>query len=84
VYEPKVAVIGRRVYVMGGSGPMLQYPEPIPGTARAIAVGLRGVVLENGEVWSHDSGAWALQGTFPVGPTAAPHQSMGAVKARYR
>jgi hypothetical protein len=83
-YEPKLAVINRIVWELGGSGPRQAVPEPIPGTARAIAVGVRGVVLENGEVWSHDSGAWQLQGVFPVGPTPTQSESWGSVKARYR
>jgi hypothetical protein len=36
-------------------------PEP-PGTARAIAVGERGVVPKNGEVWSHDYDSWPVAG----------------------
>ena len=84
VYEPKLAVINHVVYALGGSGPVVSIADPIPGTARAIAVGNHGVILENGEIWSHDSGTWQLQGVFPVGPTPARAESFGRLKARYR
>jgi hypothetical protein len=83
-YEPRLAVINRIVWEMGGSGPRQAIADPIPGTARAIAIGVRGVVLENGEVWSHDSGSWQLLGTFPVGPVPVQSKSWGSVRARYR
>lgn len=85
VYEPKLAVINRVVYALGGSGSVTSVAEPIPGTARAIAVGNRGVILENGEIWSHDSGAWQLEGTFPaLGPTPTQPTTFGAIKAKFR
>ena len=84
VYDVKVAVINRVVYLLGGSGAVPQYADPIPGSARPIAVGLQGVILDDGEIWSHQSGSWQLQGTFPaLGPTPTQPTSFGALKARY-
>ncbi len=85
VYDVKVAVINRMVYELGGSGPRLAIAEPIPGAAKVIAVGIRGVILEDGEIWSHDTDTWELEGVFPNGgPTSTKHSTFGSVKARYR
>jgi hypothetical protein len=77
------AVVGRRLYQMQQNGPVLQDNAEIPGTARVIACGVNGVVLENGDVYELDGTEWSLKGSF-LTPTPTQKSTWGAVKTRYR
>ena len=80
------AVINRELWHIEALGSRLQRLQggPVPGTARVVACGINGVVLENGEAW-RNFGGWEFLGTFPFsGPTPSTQETWGGVKARYR
>src|SRR5438132_215026 len=82
------AIINRELWVALNTSPIRVEKVlggPVPGTARVVACGYKGVVLENGEVYRNPGGGWEDQGTFPFsGVTAATQETWGGVKARYR
>jgi len=84
------AVVNHRLYTSDPSSPTGYLDQgPVPGSGRAVACGAGPstgtVVMEDGTVWSLSPSGWSPGGFLPiVGPTPARHESMGAVKARYR
>ena len=79
------AVIDHELWMVSGGGAHKLPVGPIPNPARAIDCGSGGVLLEDGELWLPNSGAWVHVGTLPIAiPVGTLKASWAQVKARYR
>jgi len=85
-------VVNRMLYsAYGGNGSdpfhlSLRAPLPVPGLSRIISVDPTDgtVLLENGDWFSWEGGAWHLRGNMLGIATPTNQESWGGVKARYR
>jgi hypothetical protein len=91
-------VVGRTFHWGNGGGPgcgpfqQFQIATPIPGTSPVVAtvaqIGCLGtsnrVLLENGDCYGSDGGAWLYLGNMLGAATPAARESFGALKSRYR